>query len=116
MTDARLYAATAKTTTPLERADSGRRQTTVLTPEGVELRVELAERGERAGAFLIDALFIVGAVVALALGTLWLITVLQGYALAFGLAVFFLLRTFYFSFFELIWRGRTPASGCSASG
>ena len=35
MTDARLYAATARTKTPLERADSGRRQTTVLTPEGV---------------------------------------------------------------------------------
>ena len=62
MTDARLYAATARTKTPLERADSGRRQTTVLTPEGVELRVELAERGERAGAFLIDGLFIIGAV------------------------------------------------------
>ena len=39
MTDARLYAATARTRTPLERADSGRRQTTVLTPEGVELRL-----------------------------------------------------------------------------
>ena len=44
MTDARLYAATAKTGAKLERADSGRRQTTVLTPEGVELRVEMAER------------------------------------------------------------------------
>src|SRR4030095_10505645 len=108
MTDARLYAATARTSTQLERADSGRRQTTVLTPEGVELRVELAERGERAGAFLIDALFVVGAVLVLVFGTIWLMTVLEGYALAFGLVVFFLLRTFYFSFFELIWRGRTP--------
>jgi uncharacterized RDD family membrane protein YckC len=35
-------------------------------------------------------------------------TVLEGYALAFGLVVFFFLRTFYFSFFELLWRGRTP--------
>jgi uncharacterized RDD family membrane protein YckC len=108
MTDARLYAATARTKTPLERADSGRRQTAVLTPEGVELRVELAERGERAGAFLIDALFVIGAVLVLVFGTIYLMTLLEGYALAFGLAVFFLLRTFYFSFFELIWRGRTP--------
>jgi uncharacterized RDD family membrane protein YckC len=108
MTDARLYAATARTKTQLERADSGRRQTTVLTPEGVELRVELAERGERAGAFLIDALFVIGAVLVLVFGTIWLMALLEGYALAFGLAVFFLLRTFYFSFFELIWRGRTP--------
>jgi uncharacterized RDD family membrane protein YckC len=36
------------------------------------------------------------------------VTALEGYALAFGLVVFFFLRTFYFSFFELIWRGRTP--------
>jgi len=108
MTDARLYAATARTSTQLERADSGRRQTAVLTPEGVELRVEMAERGERAGAFLIDALFVVGAVLVLVFGTIYLMTVLEGYALAFGLVVFFLLRTFYFSFFELIWRGRTP--------
>lgn len=108
MTDARLYAATARTGAQLERADSGRRQTTVLTPEGVELRVELAERGERAGAFLIDALFIIGAVLVLVFGTIYLMTLLEGYALAFGLTVFFFLRTFYFSFFELIWRGRTP--------
>ena len=108
MTDARLYAATAKTGTKLERADSGRRRTTVLTPEGVELRVEMAERGERAGAFLIDALFIVGAVLVLVFGTIWLTALLDAYAVAFGLVAFFLIRTFYFSFFELIWRGRTP--------
>jgi uncharacterized RDD family membrane protein YckC len=108
MTDARLYAATARTSTQLERADSGRRQTTVLTPEGVELRVELAERGERAGAFLIDALFVIGAVLVLVFGTIWLTTILDAYAVAFGLVAFFFIRTFYFSFFELIWRGRTP--------
>ena len=108
MTDARLYAATARTKTPLERADSGRRQTNVLTPEGVELRVELAERGERAGAFLIDGLFIAGAVLVLVFGTIWLTKFLDEYAVAFGLVVFFFIRTFYFSFFELIWRGRTP--------
>jgi uncharacterized RDD family membrane protein YckC len=108
MTDARLYAATAKTRTPLQRADSGRRQTTVLTPEGVELRVEMAERRERAGAFLIDGLFISGAVLALVFGTIGLLTVLDAYAVAFGLVAFFFIRTFYFSFFELIWRGRTP--------
>ena len=108
MTDARLYAATARTKTPLELADSGRRQATVLTPEGVELRVELAERGERAGAFLIDALFVVGAVLVLVFATIYLIKFLDAYAVAFGLVVFFLIRTFYFSFFELLWRGRTP--------
>jgi uncharacterized RDD family membrane protein YckC len=109
MTDARLYAATSKVTSGLlERADSGRRQAAILTPEGVELRVELAERGERAGAFLLDALIIAVAVIALVIGTLYLTKLLQGYALAAGLVAFFLIRTFYFSFFELVWRGRTP--------
>ncbi|WP_119299566.1 RDD family protein [Dongia deserti] len=109
MTDARLYAATSQLTRgPLERAESGRRQAAILTPEGVELRVELAERGERAGAFLIDALIIVAAVIALVFLTLYLMTALEGYALAAGLVVFFFIRTFYFAFFELLWRGRTP--------
>src|SRR4029453_7413508 len=108
MTDARLYAATAKTSAKLERADSGRRQTTGLTPEGVELRVGVGERGGRAGAFLIDALFVIGAVLVLVFGTIWLTTILDAYAVAFGLVAFFFIRTFYFSFFELIWRGRTP--------
>jgi hypothetical protein len=80
MTDARLYAATSKVTSGvLDRADSGRRQAAILTPEGVELRVELAERGERAGAFLIDGLIIAAAVIALVIGTLYLTALLQGY-------------------------------------
>jgi uncharacterized RDD family membrane protein YckC len=91
-----------------ERADSGRRQVAILTPEGVELRVELAERGERAGAFLIDALFIAVAVIGIIVGTLYLLGTLRLYAVAIGLLAFFVVRTFYFSFFELAWRGRTP--------
>lgn len=89
-------------------ADSGRRQVAILTPEGVELHVELAERGERAGAFLIDALFISVAVVAIIFGALYLLHILRGYSIALGLIAFFFIRTFYFSFFELAWRGRTP--------
>ncbi len=89
-------------------ADSGRRLVAILTPEGVELRLELAERGERAGAFLIDALFIAVAVIAIIIGSIYLLQHLRGYAVALGLIAFFLIRTFYFSFFELAWRGRTP--------
>lgn len=109
MTDARLRVAGAGLTPGLlDRADSGRRQATILTPEGVELRVEVAERGERAGAFLIDMLFIAGAVIAIIIGTIFLVRVLSAYALAVGLVAFFAVRTFYFLFFELAWRGRTP--------
>jgi uncharacterized RDD family membrane protein YckC len=90
------------------RAESGRRQVAFLTPEGVELHVELAERGERAGAFLIDALCVAVTSIAILIGTIYLAAVLRGYALAIGLVAFFIIRTFYFSFFELAWRGRTP--------
>ncbi|HEY1384395.1 MAG TPA: RDD family protein [Dongiaceae bacterium] len=109
MTDARLYAgsigAGAKT---YERAESGRWKTNILTPEGVELHVEIAERGERAGAFLIDLLFVGAAVLAIFIGSLFLLKVLAEYAVAVGLIAFFFVRTFYFAFFELVWRGRTP--------
>lgn len=99
----------AKRPSILERSENGRRQVAILTPEGVELVVEVAERGERAGAFLLDALFIIIAVVLLFLCVFFSFGTLGGYGVAFGLVVFFLLRTFYFSFFELAWRGRTPA-------
>src|SRR5688572_6713735 len=109
MVDARLYAAgSIPRKGPLDRAESGRKQVAILTPEGVELRVEVAERGERAGAFLIDALFITLAVTAIVVGSLFLAAILRECAVAIGLVAFFLVRTFYFSFFELAWRGRTP--------
>lgn len=109
MADAQLYTPNAAPgARPIDRAESGRWRATILTPEGVELRVEIAERGERAGAFLIDLLFVGAAVVAIIIGTIYLIRVLSAYALAVGLIAFFLVRTFYFLFFELVWRGRTP--------
>ncbi|HEY3146551.1 MAG TPA: RDD family protein, partial [Dongiaceae bacterium] len=110
MADARLYAASvgAGAKKSFDRADSGRWRTAILTPEGVELHVEIAERGERAGAFLIDMLFIGAAVTAIFIGTISLLSALSEYALAVGLIAFFFVRTFYFAFFELVWRGRTP--------
>ena len=105
MTDARLYAAGvgAGAKKSFDRADSGRWRTAILTPEGVELHVEIAERGERAGAFLIDMLFIGAAVTAIFIGTLSLLSVLAEYALAVGLIAFFVVRTFY-----MIWLDRRP--------
>jgi uncharacterized RDD family membrane protein YckC len=94
--------------TILERSENGRRRVAILTPEGVELVVEVAERGERAGAFLLDALFVIGVVVALFFVALFSLGTLGGYAIALWVVLFFLIRTFYFSFFELAWRGRTP--------
>ena len=83
----------------------------IATPEGVLLPVDLASRGERAAAFLIDLFAIivsfVGIVLLLVLvgvsgaemgAWFWIILMLA----------FFYLRNFYFAAFELAWRGMTP--------
>ncbi|TNE64351.1 MAG: RDD family protein [Alphaproteobacteria bacterium] len=82
----------------------------IATPEGVSLKVELADRGDRAGALIIDLVILllgmIGAVVAIffitgsvGLDRLGLIIVLLS---------MFLFRNFYFMFFELRWQGQTP--------
>lgn len=82
----------------------------VTTPEGVPLRFELATRSDRATALIIDLLIIAGVVIGLGLFILLLAEFIgfsewQG---AFALLAFFLLRNFYFTFFELRWHGTTP--------
>ena len=83
----------------------------ISTPEGVLLPVDLASRGERAAAFLIDLFTIIVSFVCIVL-----VLVLVGISGAeMGawfwivlLLVFFFLRNFYFAAFELAWRGMTP--------
>jgi uncharacterized RDD family membrane protein YckC len=84
----------------------------LVTPEGVNLDVRLADASERAGAFLID-LLIIGA-------TMLGLTLIIGVAAAsvggrtgeamfvILLLVWFLLRNFYFVAFELTARAATP--------
>jgi uncharacterized RDD family membrane protein YckC len=84
----------------------------IITPEGVPIRVELAQRGERLGAVLLDLLFVFLAVGVMALslaliawttgaamGGLFLIIFMLGY---------FVLMNFWFTIFELRWNGQTP--------
>jgi len=80
----------------------------VVTPEGVPLRWTLADAGERAGAFLIDLLILMGTSIALLIATVILAGVTGGIGIAIGLVAFFILRTFYFTFFESRWKGATP--------
>lgn len=87
-----------------------------ITPEGVDLRLEIASFGARAAAFLIDAAIVIGVVVGLTLACLLAaIPVLQahGAAVAQGIAVLwllglFLLRNGYFLAFETGPRAATP--------
>ena len=82
----------------------------ILTPEGVELPVDLAEPGERLVAFMIDVFVWVCATATLYVGIVALL--LSGYAgpIAITLILFiaFIVRNLYFIYFEILWRGATP--------
>jgi len=80
-----------------------------VTPEGVDLRLELASGGVRAAAFMIDAFMMIALLI--------LVTVLLAYMAVPGveqaLAIlwllgFFILRNGWFSLFEMGSRGATP--------
>ena len=89
------------------RAKSERR---ILTPEGVPLIFQLAERGERAAAVLIDLVIMVLAMIAVVLAMNLVLAELGFHGLGLGLTilVFFLIRGFYFIYCELRWQGQTP--------
>ncbi len=84
----------------------------ILTPEGVPLHVYLAARGDRAVALLIDliAMFAAIAIIALvaALGFGFESAVGAGWIWSLVLLAWFLIRSFYFIYFELRWQGATP--------
>lgn len=81
----------------------------LITPEGVDLQVTLADMGARAGAFLIDILIMIVTLIAItwAIGTF----VLDGageIAVVIWVLIFFFLRSFYFMFFEMGPKAATP--------
>ncbi len=83
----------------------------VVTPEGVPIRFAVALAGDRLGAFVLDLLAI--AAIVLALLVPLVILAVRGLfeadvVLAAALLAIFLVRTFYFTFFELTWQGQTP--------
>ncbi len=83
----------------------------VVTPEGVPLRFAVALAGDRLGAFLLDLLAIGGIVLAIVVPLALLAArgLLEGdLVLAAAVLSIFLVRTFYFAFFELSWQGQTP--------
>ncbi|NIA71816.1 RDD family protein [Pelagibius litoralis] len=101
---------TAAPPQPKPAAARPRSERRIVTPEGVPLTFQLAERGERAAAVLIDLVIML-----LALGLVVLGVVVLSWQIGFSefiigvtLLVFFLIRTFYFIYFELRWQGATP--------
>lgn len=84
----------------------------VVTPEGVDLRLQLATPGERAGAFVVDALIMVAILIGMSIlaAASFITSRGQGgevYAVIWLLGFFFL-RNAYFIAFELGGRAATP--------
>lgn len=108
----------------LVRRERERRERTLITPEGIPLRLTLAPRGARAGALMIDfallGLAMLVSTLALAYIAGGVFNLFQksqeggalGHALQFlfvvWLAIMFLFRNGWFLFFELGPRGATP--------
>jgi uncharacterized RDD family membrane protein YckC len=82
---------------------------TFITPEGVDLKLELGSAGSRAGAFMIDfiAMIIVLVVLTIALAFM-AIPGSDKFVTVLWLLGFFVLRNGWFSLFEMGTRGATP--------
>jgi len=87
-----------------------RRRLDIVTPEGVQLHVELGDFGERAAAFLIDVVLIIVINIVLIAAAVLVAGVSLRARLAISLTILigFLVRSLYFVRFELAWRGVTP--------
>lgn len=90
---------------------------TFITPEGVDLRLELGSAGSRAGAFLIDFILMAVTLIVITIGAIYLASGSKGSGPPEGvlefigvlwLIGFFVLRNFWFSLFEMGSRGATP--------
>jgi uncharacterized RDD family membrane protein YckC len=82
----------------------------IMTPEGVPIAVELAGRGDRASAVLIDLgiMFCCMIVTVIAISITFGFSDLGRLGLILILLAAFFFRNFYFMFFELKWQGQTP--------
>ncbi|WP_375397544.1 RDD family protein [uncultured Sphingomonas sp.] len=82
---------------------------TFVTPEGVDLQLELGSAGSRAGAFLLDAVMMLAILV---IGTILIgflfIAARSQLIYALWLIGFFVLRNGWFTLFEMGGRGATP--------
>ncbi|GHH11992.1 hypothetical protein GCM10008023_11670 [Sphingomonas glacialis] len=80
-----------------------------VTPEGVDLRIELGSAGERAGAFVIDLLAILVVLIVATIAIAYLAWAShQGAFAVLWLLGFFVLRNGWFALFELSGSGATP--------
>lgn len=87
-----------------------------ITPEGVDLRLNIGDAGQRAAAFLLDAAIIIGVLLVLTIVAVLMAIGARGAGGYIGIEIlvviwilgFFLLRNFYFTAFELSAAAATP--------
>jgi uncharacterized RDD family membrane protein YckC len=94
-----------------ELLDGVKRTVRVITsPEGVELNVRIASRGERMTAFALDMIFMLLAITLIySMGLMLFFTRLNlSVGMTFISFTAFVVRNMYFLHFELAWQGRTP--------
>src|SRR5512133_2186652 len=90
-------------------ATAARLRRPFVTPEGVDLGLELATAGSRAGAFIIDLLIMVILLVVVTVVLAFLaVPGVEQFLLILWLIGFFILRNGWFSLFEMGSRGATP--------
>lgn len=92
-------------------ADARTRQRSLITPEGIDLRLEIASVGQRLAALIIDMMIIIGVIVlfTLAAGFVFGSMTRAGEMIAvIWLLGLFLLRNGYFLAFEMSARAATP--------
>jgi uncharacterized RDD family membrane protein YckC len=83
----------------------------LVTPEGVPLPLEIADAGQRAGAFLLDILILFGSMIGVTILLFLASRAVPGTnraAILIWTIGLFLLRNFYFTWFEARPRGQTP--------
>jgi uncharacterized RDD family membrane protein YckC len=92
----------------IKRGADAPRQRSLVTPEGVDLSLKLADAGQRFAAFMIDLMIMAGAVLIMIIVLILLFLLLAGLGragleavLILGLIGWFLIRSFYFILMEM---------------
>ncbi len=96
--------------TMVEKSPGRQRIVTLLTPEGVPLRLKLAGMGDRLAALFLDLLLGHATVIAVILVLVFALSDLGETDGLFSIVILllFFIRTPYYIFFELLWQGQTP--------
>lgn len=93
----------------LYNASDFRKHHELTTPEGVELSFDIANKGQRFAALLLDQFFITLIMIFLNIGISSLFHLSYALRDAMMYLLFFFVRNFYFMGFELLFNGITPA-------